>query len=352
MKKIASLLAALIAAHMAPAAVAAENDRAVPTAGAKTLRSDPAARPDARAATKRLKPIEKETVPFLGVETSPVSATLTAQLDLPSGSGLVVHIVVPDSPAAGVLRPHDILLKFDDQILIEQRQLAVLLRQRKEGDEVTLTFVRAGKRESAKVKLVLHEVPKLTGSFDVPWPAGDTFGFALSGGTDRAEHAWTPAAPRSADEVDHLLRLIQRGPGAPDVPPGMIPPPATRIFIDRGDAPGFRATSVNPGNSNLVFSDDEGSLELTIKEGRKTLVAKNAKGEQLFSGAVTTPEERAAVPAEIRSRLEQLEGMHDVTFKTDADFRGAETKTIRPLGRPILWHRAPRPVGHDLPASL
>jgi hypothetical protein len=36
--------------------------------------------------------------------------------------------------------------------------------------------------------------------------------------------------------------------------------------------------------------------------------------------------------AEVRARLEKLEGMHDVTFRTDGDFRGAELKVIRPRG--------------------
>ena len=47
---------------------------------------------------------EKESVTFLGVETAPVSATLTAQLGLPEGAGLVVVHLVPDSPAAVTLK--------------------------------------------------------------------------------------------------------------------------------------------------------------------------------------------------------------------------------------------------------
>ena len=45
-----------------------------------------------------------ESATFLGVETSPVSPTLTAQLGLQEGAGLVVNHVVPDSPAAAALK--------------------------------------------------------------------------------------------------------------------------------------------------------------------------------------------------------------------------------------------------------
>src|SRR4051812_24857060 len=73
-----------------------------------------------------------EKVSFLGVTTVPVSPTLTEQLGLPKGIGLVVTAVVPDSPAAGILKSHDILTKLNDQLLIETHQLAVLVRSFKE----------------------------------------------------------------------------------------------------------------------------------------------------------------------------------------------------------------------------
>src|SRR6185369_3491768 len=99
--------------------------------------------------------VEKENVTFLGVEASPAPAALAAQLGLARGTGLVVGQVSPKSPASGVLQQHDVLLKLDDQILIEPHQLSVLIRQHKEGDEVTLTYLRSGKQATAKVKLSL-----------------------------------------------------------------------------------------------------------------------------------------------------------------------------------------------------
>lgn len=259
---------------------------------------------------------EMETVAFLGVETGPVSPAVSTQLGLQRGTGLVVNHIVPKSPAVGVLQQHDILLKLDDQILIETRQLAVLIRNKKEGDEVTLTYLRGGKQSTAKVKLGKHEVPKFSLSSG-PGPGGFVFGLA-PGRFDTL-----PPTPEGGREnVDHLLRMIE--PRRGDNP--------VRMHIDRQGSPGFRATTINTENSNLVYSDDDGSLELTVSDGKKTLVAKNAKGEPLFSGPVTTGEERQALPAGVRERLEKLEGMRDVTFRTDGEFRGAETKVIRPRG--------------------
>lgn len=274
--------------------------------------------------------IEKEKVTFLGVETSPVSNVVAAQLGLAKGSGLVVNHVVPDSAAAGVLQENDILLRLNDQILIETRQLAVLIRLQKEGQEVALTFLRGGKEQTAKVKLGTKEVPKVTGFFDGPVRqplAGSGPGFAWSNGEGGGRPAPFPIAPdgQHREDVDRVLSLIRPGRDGEPV----------RIQIDRHGGPGFRAIRVNTANSNLVYSDEEGSLEITTQDGRKSVVAKDAKGEQVFAGPVNTPAERKAMPDAVRRRLEKLEGMHDVVFHTDADFQGADAKVLQPSPRGI-----------------
>lgn len=263
------------------------------------------------------KKIEKETVAFLGVETSPVSAAMSAQLSLARGTGLVVNHVVPKSPAEGVLNEHDILLKLDDQILIETRQLSVLIRNHKEGDSVVVTYLRAGQKATATIKLGKHDVPKFAGAF-----GGTMFPFNPGGPNSQFDYITIPGPDGGRADVDDVLSMIRRSPNGEPM----------RFQFDRQVGPGFRALAVHTGNSSLVFSDEAGSLELTMKDGAKTLVAKNSKGEQLFSGSVNTPEERKAMPVEVRERLEKLEDMHSMTFRTDGDFQGTETRVMHPRG--------------------
>jgi hypothetical protein len=314
--RIRSSLIALSLAAIVPYLRAAENKPA-PEPPKKPLRVlTPAreGRPMLRDGERREK-IEMETVAFLGVETAPVSITTGVQLGLPRGTGLVVNHIVPKSGVDGVLEEHDILLKLDDQILIETRQLSVLIRNRKEGDEVVLTYLRGGQKATAKVKLGKTEVPK-TSLFA---PDG---GPAFPGSRHFELFKGPPGAGDQRADVDRVLSMINRGPGGDPV----------RIQIDRNRGPGFRAMTLHTANSNIAYSDDDGSLELTTQDGVKTLVAKNAVGEELFAGPVTTPEERGAMPAGVRARLEKLEGMHDVTFRTDADFKGGELRVMRPRG--------------------
>jgi serine protease Do len=272
-------------------------------------------------------PHEMETVTFLGVSTEPTGPVLADQLNLAKGTGLVVTMVAPDSPAHGLLKPHDVLVKLDDQLLIEQRQLAVLIRNHKEGDEVALTFIRGGKEETVKVKLAKHDVPKMAMLDAGPHAGG--FAMAMSGA------GGMPGMDR--EEMDRVLSLMHHG--GPPPPPGE---PMVDVQVEHGPGPGMHSVSVSTSNSNMVFSDEQGSLDLTIKDGKKTLVAKNAKGEQLFSGPVNTPEERKAMPAEVRARLDKLEDMQDYSFKTDGDFKPGEVKDARP---------APHGIGMPLPPA-
>ena len=342
---ICLLTAALSAATFLPAARAAD-DKPVVKEEKRELRVLSAPDRERRVFVQRdVDKKEKETVAFLGVEATPISAVLSAQLALARGTGLVINHVVANSPAAAVLQEHDILLKLDDQILIETRQLSVLIRGHKESDEVTVTYLRAGQKATATIKLGKQEVPKMSWTSAVNVRALAN----LSGGADGTFDVFTSAPESEREHLDRVLALIGRARGAPDAPPGAIPP-AVRIQIEPGSGsgeygggPGFRAMSINTGNSNIVFSDDAGALELTTAQGVKSLVAKNPKGEQIFSGPVTTPEERKLLPAEVRVRLEKLEGMRDVTFRTDGDFKGAETKIVRPRG--IVFPQAtPSPV--------
>jgi|GEM_PF-1900172 hypothetical protein len=114
---------------------------------------------------------EVERTTFLGVDVTLVQPALGAQLGLPRGTGLVVERLAPRGPVAGVLKEHDVLTHLDDQILIDVRQLMVLVRNRKEGDEVMLTYLRGGTKAAAKVKLIAQDMPKYPlGGMPVPMP--------------------------------------------------------------------------------------------------------------------------------------------------------------------------------------
>lgn len=108
--------------------------------------------PAQAAASKGLE--KREQVTYLGVAPEPVSAELRDQLSLKRGEGILVGAIVADSPAARVgVRPHDVLLRFDDQILIEPGQLKALVQMRNPGDKVKLILMRKGAQQTLEVTL-------------------------------------------------------------------------------------------------------------------------------------------------------------------------------------------------------
>src|SRR4051794_5412108 len=99
---------------------------------------------------------------YLGVSTNPAPQSLRQQLQLPKGVGLVVEFIEPKSPAAEAgLKQYDVLHKVDDQILVNEQQLAVLVRSHNPGEDVKLTVFRDGKSQTLTAKLAEKELPPL-----------------------------------------------------------------------------------------------------------------------------------------------------------------------------------------------
>ncbi len=79
---------------------------------------------------------------------------------VPPGIGFLVKSIDKGGPAetAGV-QEHDLIWKIGDQMLVNEAQLAALLRLSKPGDEIVLAAFRGGK--PLEIKLILGETPAL-----------------------------------------------------------------------------------------------------------------------------------------------------------------------------------------------
>ncbi len=93
--------------------------------------------------------------PGLSRETRILAAAAAARSQgLPvkvTGTGAQVVAVRPGSPADGVLRPGDVVVAIDGDLVTQARPLAELLRQRAPGGSVRLSLDRAGRVEEATV---------------------------------------------------------------------------------------------------------------------------------------------------------------------------------------------------------
>lgn len=284
---------------------------------------------------------EKQKITYLGVETAPVPRALAAHLGLSPDHGLTINAVAEDSPAAAAaLQQHDVLTKFDDQVLVDSRQLSVLIRAKRAGDEVKLTLIRAGKEQRITVKLGERELPHGFGFRALDPSEGG--GFRFLGTPDGA-----PALERlqelpglARDELNDVLRLIGRERG------NWFGSPRVHIFR-RGDKGG--STILNLAEGNFVFSDNEGTVEVVASAGDRQLTVKDAKGAILFQGPINNDEQREKLPDAIKERLKKIEaGTFEFEAGADLQQEGAalppspRTKTSsdsRPPVRPLLPSR-------------
>jgi hypothetical protein len=99
---------------------------------------------------------------WLGLQVAKPDEVLTTQVpSLPPGVGFVIRSVNAGGPAqAAGLQEFDVLWKLGDQMLVNEGQLAALLRLAKPGDEITLAGFRDGKPLDVKLKLGDAPVPK------------------------------------------------------------------------------------------------------------------------------------------------------------------------------------------------
>src|SRR5213594_3238141 len=270
----------------------------------------------------------KVPVTYLGVETSQVPDVVSEQLGLAKGLGLVVDYVEPNSPAASAgVQQNDILKMLNDQILIEPSQLRRLLQTFPEGTEVTLTILRKGKEQKITAKLAKKEVPQRHsmipgGNLDWHWDFDDTGDLGeqmqelkeqLREQLGDAQRGVIRGAVMKAHEAARRAREDARR-------------AAREIRILSQDNGALRATRIDLGKAQIVFSDDKGEMKLENADGRKLLMVRDPQGKLIFSGPVETKEDIDKMPADVRERYEKLQrnDLPVVAPGTDSDEENEE----------------------------
>ena len=186
-------------------------------------------------------------VPYVGVMTSAADPAQREQAKLPGGVGIEVNDIDPHSPAADAgLLPDDIVQKFNDQIIVNPQQFAVLVRLHKPQDRVTLAVVRAG---------VMMDVPLTLGEKLMP----------------PIEDAWTQVPNEDAQAA-----------------------PSTKL---KGLARRFQST--------ISHSDAQHVLSIITRDGQRSVVIKSRNGEVVYQGALNTPQDLSNVPDGLREKVDR-----------------------------------------------
>jgi serine protease Do len=264
----------------------------------------------------------KVPVTYLGVDTSQVPTVVSDQLGLAKGFGLVVDYVEPNSPAATAgVQQNDILKMLNDQILLEPSQLRKLLQTFPEGTEVTLTVLRKGQEQKLTAKLARKEVPQRRGAF----PGGNhdrDWDFDATGDLgDQMENLKEQLKEQLGDQRGIIREAVTQAHEAARRARDDAHRAADQLRIFFEDDGAAKASKIDLGKAQIVFSDDKGELKLANVDGRKLLTVKDPQGKLLFSGPVETKEDLDKMPADVRERYDRLQqnDLPTVAPRSDTD---------------------------------
>ena len=291
---------------------------------------------------------EQKAVAYMGVLTREVPVEFRSQFGLPDGFGLMVDEVMPDSPAqtAGI-KPHDILVKFADQQLVNMEQLLTLVRSKKKGDVVPFTVITGGKETQLSVTLAERMMPANEmrqpnrGFPGMPPHMQQYFG---GGGQDFREQM--EQFQRQMREYQE--RMQEWGRGGRDGP--MPQMPMNRREDRRGAGSSSRdgethteTRAESHAASNITRRDDSGEYQLKNEDGKRTFIARPKDGQEQ-SWPVNTDAERQAVPEKFREKLRLFDNVHQ-DIRIEQHFRGPDAPRP-PEGGP-RENTPPAPKGRE-----
>jgi hypothetical protein len=317
---------------------------------AETPTSEKSTKPEAKA-TSPANP-EAKLQAYSGVNVTSMYTRFREQelkTEIPEGIGVIVGFVDPEGPAANKLQEKDVLTRLDDQMLVNSEQFRALISTRKPGDTVKLVRVRGDEIDTVDVTLGGRPVatPRAqartaTGNgANPPNPGSITLGSGvrilvngqeidpgqmIAGGSVRLDPNATGGGrvvivgPNSANIPDEVRQALEdmrkRGlPVPPDVGGGMVDDPSaaspgvgtTQTRIVRSFSFGAGPSGATSTSSSM-FSDDEGSVSVRSENGKKFATVKDANGQVLFDGEITTPEQLKAQTDSIKSRIALADG--------------------------------------------
>ena len=244
-----------------------------------------------------------EKVTFLGVSASTLPERMSEQLNLPSGIHLSVDQVSPGSPAdiAG-LKVYDVLLHFNDQILINSAQLKALVRMKRAGDLIDLKILRKGNPVNLKVTLSEVEKPIMPknshvfGLRNTDIFSGDPF----SSNIDQLMPKFDPSIWDLFKKHRYKkLKNINSHKNGLDL--------GNPIHGSNSHDTKSQSFEFSSELKKTSFSDENGIYEYSVEDGVKNFRVTSIDGEVLFDGSVTHQSDRDKLPLDLKKKLLELE---------------------------------------------
>ena len=247
--------------------------------------------------------------PFLGVILEPVPEMLANHLNLKPNHGVMILETLEDGPAAKAgIEAHDILIEVAGKNVGSVEDVRAITADHAIGDQIDVVAIHDGKRENYQI--TLEAAPDR-----VPAPQAPQIGDAQPGFDNEPFLENLPE--KHADMIREALR---RNLQALENPQGLGF--NDDLFNDklqremRQRMQDMQEQMQNMGNLQLEMNgniessvrllDNHGSIEMKSRNGHREVKVFDKAGNLIWEGPYDTEQDKAAVPDDIRKRIERL----------------------------------------------
>jgi hypothetical protein len=302
-------LFSIVAAAGLPAwAIEAPEDKALPPPEAVAQERNapsPQSTPSPDPEADRLMPTSPPKAgAFLGVISGEVPDLLAEHLGIAAGGGVVIRSLAPEGPAAHAgLAVNDLIIRVAGNAVSSPSDLSREISRHRAGDIVRLDVIRKGNPSTLDVKLAAR--PDAVRPQPAPQDATD---------------------PSHADWSERLNRMIEKRLGEfglrPDSGNGIAPGDELQEAIDRmrhrmerlmgplitpdavPEVPQWQGQLESSASIRML--DAQGSVEIRSVSGATEAIVRDGSDRVVWSGPWETDQDKAAAPADVRTRIERL----------------------------------------------
>jgi hypothetical protein len=259
---------------------------------------------------------------YMGIGSEEVPKALAAHLGLEEGTSILVRIVDPEGPAAKAgIQESDILTLVDGAKVKCHSCLCDILQKHKPGDSIAVKIIHRGVAQEKTLTLGAKPAESVAGIEDcapdnaaLPKELLDVLPKDQADRLRKAIEKNLQAMGGAAGGVQ-VIPMDGGNPGAPI--PGVADlqkrvEKMLKLQIQGGQ--GGAGLNVIPGGGNMQMQmqssvsmmDDQGRVEISKSGDSTEAKVYDNDGNLQWSGSYETNQDKAAVPAPIRERLEKL----------------------------------------------
>jgi serine protease Do len=262
---------------------------------------DNAAPPAALENNKPKVDLIEAKLPFIGVVTASLPDMVADHLNIKPGTGVIVRTVMPNSPAAkSGLKSNDIILSINETAINNPEAFSAKIHELNIGEKLKLKTIQNGKPTEVEVTLgerpvapaigFLEQQPLLDGLPDAQaMQLRDLIEKNMNAfGQNGLEDMLIPDA--RLDGAFNMLRE-QMNQALEEIPePRANPEPDIQL----------------QQKSTIRIMDNQGSIEFKSNGENSEVTVRDPNNKILYSGPWDTEQDKAAVPDELRERIDQL----------------------------------------------